>query len=150
MRNCKINQDAYNDWFVSMITKHRPLWVNKVRYRQYDDINYVCVVIEDEGSKHGNIELSADRTELTIFYHEWHFHTDMFEEADHENELLETLEFIDDIINEEIVIITEYNNGNMQSTQSSHFSSVEIDETKEISIVSYNGKYDSYYNMSDK
>jgi hypothetical protein len=124
--------------------------VNKIKYEHYSDINYAYLVVEDEESVHGNIELFAYGTELTIFYHEWHCHADMLEDDDHEREFLETLEFIDDIINEEIVIITEYINGELRSTQSSHFSSVEVDKTKETSIVSYRGKYDSNFNINIK
>ncbi len=141
------NQEAYNNWFLKAISKFRPTWYDKLISREDDDEHYYDLEIEPYDQQSAGIQLSNYGTELTVRFHTFHHHFDTIVEDDCDQELLDVLEFIDNIMNEEIVVITEYRDGTIAYSSSRHVNDLETYESKEVTIVSYRGSHNKKYNI---
>jgi hypothetical protein len=144
----KEKQAEYDEWFVAMISKIRPELIDNIKEEYWDenDINYKVLEFKPKNSSCKSIFLRTTGCELTTSFDTFHSHTDQFEDDNHEEELIETLNFIDLLMKEEYVIVDYYEKDRLVMGGCQHKDDkIEKSKKRTIKVKSYKGTYNKTY-----
>ena len=137
-----ISQSEYNQRFLDRLAARRPDLLNMVEKAMHGGIEYVKIEIPPPTGQEDGLVVSTYGSELTIFYHAHHTHFDMFADGDAQAEFDECFEYVEALMKEEIVVVSEFDGERWcSSCDSSADEPIEPKENRKVIVRSWKGTH---------
>ncbi|HEY5812620.1 MAG TPA: hypothetical protein VIT23_08200 [Terrimicrobiaceae bacterium] len=113
------DQREYDEWFRCMVATHCPDLFSEITVKEYRGTEYLEAVVPHPDEKRV-VRLSTYGKELTTYIHTHHCHFDQFDDDNHDEEFLETIDWIRAFLSDKLYICTKYDKERIASTMSTH------------------------------
>ena len=136
-------QETYDVWVRQMIDRHCPALFDAIEFKEYNGITYTVALRNDPRGDNYCITLSTYGHELTSACKALHCHFDQFESDDHEEEFLNAINWINNLMGDNIVIFTKMSGDRVVSAMAAEPAyKVAPSEGERVEVFSFSGKLD--------
>ncbi len=109
-------QKTYDAWVRQMIDRQCPELFDAIESREYNGVTYTVAVRNDPRGDKYCLTLSTYGHELTPACKAFHCHFDQFDSDDHEEEFLNAINWINNLMEDKVVIFTKMSGDRVVST----------------------------------